>query len=339
VNGSVRPAAALSEGQGPAAIPARGASDAPLEVCLGEKEQEARSPATTVQRCFTDEDPLSSGSRWNERRVSGAGTRRKKMPVRSGQTSGRGFTLIELLVVIAIIALLVSILLPSLSQARMLAKAAVCATTTKTIAINMGMYLSDSASKRFPNAFSADTPDSWWKKDPLRSLFDNDKLRCPGDTCWPNVGYRNPPSYPGLAVWKSSYACNYWIYHADNYPPVNNGTFAEIDSHPLPSTLILFGERDSPASANYYPYHGSWHCTSTSYATLFPVARHGQRISHVMFDLSAKQMTIPRQEDLAPCTAPKLNKDAGLDFNQPHWCFWKDYGVNWVDSTILAETW
>jgi prepilin-type N-terminal cleavage/methylation domain-containing protein/prepilin-type processing-associated H-X9-DG protein len=51
-----------------------------------------------------------------------------------------GFTLIELLVVIAIIALLVSILLPSLKSARELARTTICATNMRAMQMAMTMY-------------------------------------------------------------------------------------------------------------------------------------------------------------------------------------------------------
>ena len=54
-----------------------------------------------------------------------------------------GFTLIELLVVISIIALLLSILMPSLQKAKESAKRIVCATNLRTIGIGYNTYVMD----------------------------------------------------------------------------------------------------------------------------------------------------------------------------------------------------
>lgn len=59
----------------------------------------------------------------------------------------KAFTLIELLVVIAIIALLISILLPSLSRARELSKRLVCASNIKGIGTSAKIYANDNNEK------------------------------------------------------------------------------------------------------------------------------------------------------------------------------------------------
>ena len=62
---------------------------------------------------------------------------------RGGAGGPEGFTLIELLVVIAIIALLVSMLMPSLRQAKELGKQAVCASHLQHVGAAMNMYVPD----------------------------------------------------------------------------------------------------------------------------------------------------------------------------------------------------
>jgi prepilin-type N-terminal cleavage/methylation domain-containing protein len=61
----------------------------------------------------------------------------------------KGFTLIELLVVIAIIALLVSILLPSIQKARELAKQTICGTRLKGFANALALYEAEENSYPF----------------------------------------------------------------------------------------------------------------------------------------------------------------------------------------------
>ena len=72
-----------------------------------------------------------------------------------------GFTLIELLVVIAIIALLVSILLPSLEQARQQAKRVTCTSHIKNIATSARVYEADD-----PNGWGIPVhPKQYWQCD------------------------------------------------------------------------------------------------------------------------------------------------------------------------------
>ena len=81
------------------------------------------------------------------------------------------FTLIELLVVVAIIALLISILLPSLSQAREQARTVKCAANQKQMGFANSMYADESDNWYVPLYVVSPYQDRWW----MNPLF-NDVL-------------------------------------------------------------------------------------------------------------------------------------------------------------------
>lgn len=95
------------------------------------------------------------------------------------KTRIKGFTLIELLVVIAIIALLVSILLPSLKKAKELALAAVCSSNLKGAMLATFMYANENDGYVF--LYKSGPELAWWG--PLYEnelIGDSKMLLCPG---------------------------------------------------------------------------------------------------------------------------------------------------------------
>ncbi|MFQ5807405.1 MAG: type II secretion system protein [Phycisphaerae bacterium] len=126
----------------------------------------------------------------------------------NGKSSrSQAFTLIELLVVVAIIALLISILLPSLSRAREEAKKVKCIAQLKEIGHAMHMYFMEH-NEWFPFE-KRNWPDPAWPNTPLHGFYYGGH---PGRTPWwgrTNRNFRDTPAgrpfnqylYPDLPHW------------------------------------------------------------------------------------------------------------------------------------------
>lgn len=169
-----------------------------------------------------------------------------------------GFTLIELLVVVAIIALLMAILLPSLSKARAQSQRVACASNLHQITL-IGLLYAQENQNTFA-CTSSTTISDWVQSAPFRMLADYSKfplkaLTCPSDRQDVRGGY----TYLGIASLygmndstkiRLSYGVN-WATSCSGKSTYTNPTYVKTGSYPIPQKIVYV------ADCSYFAFNDS----------------------------------------------------------------------------------
>ena len=122
--------------------------------------------------------------------------------------SKRRFTLIELLVVIAIIAILASMLLPALTNAKLKAKYSLCASNQRQIMTACTLYADENDSYT-PTAVLAADPWYFWPHQLVPYIASWETYQCPSNTyaapVYSPMGYHavTYPKRPNYSIWNT----------------------------------------------------------------------------------------------------------------------------------------
>ena len=233
--------------------------------------------------------------------------------------TNKGFTLIELLVVIAIIALLMSILVPSLEKVKRQARVVVCQSNLHQWAITFKMFTDEHDTKFMsgheyanlmtgPSGFSGeesidDSPDHSWPLI-LRSYYKDEKLLCcPSAKKPPIDGARDRENtvYSTWGLWiyfktesiYGSYGINSWIFNRGD----ENDRWRTVvarNADRIPLLLDCYWvegypeHNDQPPQWQIFGEFGD----SNHHMRRFCVDRHNEKTNALFMDLSVRSVGI-----------------------------------------------
>ena len=215
----------------------------------------------------------------------------------------RAFTLIELLVVVAIIALLLSILAPSLRRAKAITRSVVCRANLHQMQVAMLQYVHNYKGGIFQYNLTFDT---FWVNHLRRFYSAVDNIRfCPNATVegYCMGGYKtawtgknmNPNDatrwmYNGVRYINGSYGFNAWLHPGD--PTYYYGDIQYIQVPSLVPVFLDCNWVDGWVSDTDGPPPDLLGSITVPNLARFAIIRHGYSINGVFFDGTARNIRL-----------------------------------------------